>query len=242
MGYPFIQPRPLKPRGRRRGFTIIELLLAAAITAMLLTVAAVAFQASFASYKDNYERAALLSTGRQLMFEMVEEIKAASSHEAVADTLADQPGVDADFAKGVKTETPGFRILKKYPDMWDRDITPPTADDPTHGSDTWVTRTYKFDAASKQILMVRQVGTQPEEASVAVAKFIDDFKIIMEPTRSQQQIDYGRKNCDILFRATIHMTLKNLQDDGTRIDTNGNGKAILRLTDAAMPRKTFSTL
>lgn len=234
--------RAVRPSRKTRGFTVIELLLAATITSMLLMVAAVAFNASFNSFKDNHERAMLLSTGRQFMFELIEEIKSASAHEAIAATVAEQDTITEKFAKGVKTETPGVRILKKYPDMWDRDITPPTNEDPSHGSDTWVIRTYKYNSAKKQIIMVRQVGSQEEEAPVVVANFIDDFKVIMEPTRSQQQIDNGKKDCDILFRATVYMTLKNLQEDGTRIDPNGNGKAVLRLTDAAMPRKTFSTL
>lgn len=226
----------------RGGFTVIELLLAASITAMLLTVAAVAFNASFASFKDNHERAVLLTTGRQFMFELIEEIKSASSHEAIAATVDQQATISANFAKGITTTTPGIRVLKKYPDMWDRDITPPTLSNANNGSDTWVTRTYKYNADKKQIIMVRQVGTQEEEAPVVVADFVDEFRVVMEPTRSQQQIDYGKKDCDILFRATIHMMLKNQDADGNRIDSDGNGKVTLRLTDAAMPRKTFSTL
>ncbi len=215
------------------GFTLVELLLAAAITAMLMTVAAMSFHASFASYNYNQQSASLLSAGRSFMTELVEEIKSGSSHEAVADTLANQITTDDSFAKGITTHTPGIRILKKYPDRWDPNITSPTISNASNGSDTWVTRTYKYDAANKQIIMVRQVGTQEEEAPVVVCQFVDSFTVYMEPTRSQQQIENGKKYCDILFRATIYLKIKSLY---------GDGLATIRLTDAAMPRKTFSTL
>jgi prepilin-type N-terminal cleavage/methylation domain-containing protein len=63
----------------RCGFTIAELLVALAVTAILLTAVAVAFNASAINYNENTEMFKALNTGRQAMLRMTNQLRTANS-------------------------------------------------------------------------------------------------------------------------------------------------------------------
>jgi prepilin-type N-terminal cleavage/methylation domain-containing protein len=65
---------------KRRGVGLIELLLALAISAMLLTATAVAVDASFKAYANNQEQSSLLQQARMALNRMVTSIRTSDSH------------------------------------------------------------------------------------------------------------------------------------------------------------------
>ena len=66
-----------QPRSRRarRGLSLVEVLLCASIGAMILTAVAIAFRASFNSYKDNQQRGQMLNSVRGCVYSMTEDIR-----------------------------------------------------------------------------------------------------------------------------------------------------------------------
>jgi len=80
----------------RRGVGLVELLLALAISAMLLTATAVAVDASFKAYANNQEQSSLLQQSRMALNRMVTSIRTSDSHAPTDFTLL------VDFKNGKK--------------------------------------------------------------------------------------------------------------------------------------------
>ncbi|MHC4153341.1 MAG: PulJ/GspJ family protein [Planctomycetota bacterium] len=68
-----------KPQKTAAAFTIIELLLALAITAMLLTAAAVAFNASVKNYQENENIFNAINKARQALFRITTQLRTADA-------------------------------------------------------------------------------------------------------------------------------------------------------------------
>jgi hypothetical protein len=108
-------------------------------------------------------------------------------------------------------------------------------------SATWVYLKYAFNSDAKTIELTKQVGNGTP-TTVTVARFVQDFRVRMEPARSTTNVYSGNPTYDILLRAVVTMTLQNVDASGKMIDNQGNQDVVIRLTDAAMPRKSFSGL
>ena len=65
----------MKNAGNKNGFGIVELLIAMAITAMLLVAVAVAFQASMMSYRENEDIFKAVNRARQAMFRITNQLR-----------------------------------------------------------------------------------------------------------------------------------------------------------------------
>ncbi len=63
----------------RFGFTVVELLLALAISAMLLTAVTVAFNASVVNYRENEEIFRTINSARQALFRMTSQLRTADA-------------------------------------------------------------------------------------------------------------------------------------------------------------------
>ena len=63
----------------RSGFTLVELLLALAISAMLLAAVAVAFNASAINYQENEEIFKTVNSARQALFRITSQLRTADS-------------------------------------------------------------------------------------------------------------------------------------------------------------------
>ena len=72
------------PRDRRRGFTLVEVLLALAISAMLLAAIATAFNASVTNYQENQQIYETLNGARQAMLRMTAQLRTGSSVDPAA--------------------------------------------------------------------------------------------------------------------------------------------------------------
>ncbi|MHC4457888.1 MAG: prepilin-type N-terminal cleavage/methylation domain-containing protein [Planctomycetota bacterium] len=66
------------------GFTIIELLVALAITAILLTAVAVAFNASVISYRQNEDIFKTINSARQALFRITNQVRTADAVDPCA--------------------------------------------------------------------------------------------------------------------------------------------------------------
>jgi len=64
--------------GRRTGFTLVELLLALAITAILLTAVALAFNASVINYRENEDIFKAINNARQSLFRITSQLRTAT--------------------------------------------------------------------------------------------------------------------------------------------------------------------
>lgn len=64
---------------RRFGFTVVELLLALAISAILLTAVTVAFNASVVNYRENEEIFRTINNARQALFRMTSQLRTADA-------------------------------------------------------------------------------------------------------------------------------------------------------------------
>jgi prepilin-type N-terminal cleavage/methylation domain-containing protein len=65
--------------GHRTGFTLVELLLALAITAILLTAVALAFNASVINYRENEDIFKAINSARQTLFRITSQLRTATA-------------------------------------------------------------------------------------------------------------------------------------------------------------------
>ena len=70
--------------GRRTGFTLVELLLALAITAILLTAVALAFNASVINYRENEDMFKAINNARQSLFRITSQLRTATAVDPAA--------------------------------------------------------------------------------------------------------------------------------------------------------------
>lgn len=93
-----------RPR-RRRGVGLVELLVALAISAALLTATAVAIDASFRGYAINQQQADLTQRARITMHRLTTYLRATKEHQPYASSAA------ATFASGVIATDSGVRMF-----------------------------------------------------------------------------------------------------------------------------------
>jgi Tfp pilus assembly protein PilW len=229
---PTMMTRNNRFKARRRGLALVEVLICSSVAAMMLTATAIAFRASVGAYRDNTDRNILLSHGRLAMRQLINEIRQADAHGPVNDTAT--PNADVQFASGLTTENGGLRMVKQQPD----------ADEPAivaGNASTYVYITWQYDAANHCITRTRSVGGGAGVTST-IALYVQEFNVRMEPARSAANVLSGNPSFDLLLRAVVTMTLRNVDDNGKMIFNQGNGLVTERIIDAAVPRKNFSGL
>ena len=217
---------------RRRGLALIEVLLCSSIAAMMLTATAVAFNASVHVYRDNSDRNILLAHGRVAMRQIINEMRQADAHGPIND--ATTPNAVTLFAAGQVVEVGGIQLLKKQPDADEPNIVAGSAG-------TYVLIVWQFDSANKAITRTRSVGAGSPVTST-MAKYVQDFKVRMEPARSAANIASGNTSFDLMLRGVVSILLQNQDASGKMIFNQGNGTATERIVDAAVPRRNFSGL
>lgn len=221
-------------RGRRRGrggrgLSLVEVLVCAAIAAMMLLATGVAFRASVMAYRDSSERNLLIGAGRGALVQMIGEIRQADAHAPINDAV--MPTATTQFAMGQVVENGGIQMLKKQPDAEDPEIVP-------GAPGTYVLITYRHDAVNRQVVRTRYAGGTT--TTEVVARYVQEFKVRMEPVRSAANAYAGNTSFDLLLRAVVSMTLANVDGTGKRAVAEGSGLVTVRLVDAAVPRKSFS--
>lgn len=96
---------PSRTRSSRRGVGLIELLVALAISAALLTATAVAIDASMKSYSINQEQASLMQRARLAMHRIQTYVRSCAEHGPVTDACRTQ------FASGLVVSDAGITML-----------------------------------------------------------------------------------------------------------------------------------
>ncbi len=91
-------------QSRNRGMTLIELLLALAISAALLTAAALAIDASFKAYRINQEQASLSQRARVALNQMLTTIRANHEHSPITASAIQA------FASGAPVSDSGVKM------------------------------------------------------------------------------------------------------------------------------------
>ncbi len=215
---------------RRRGLALIEVLLCASISALLLTATAVAFRSSVMAYRDNNDRNILVSEGRIMMRQMIQEIRQADQHGPIND--ATLPNATTLFAAGNPVENSGITFIKNQPDSDDPNIVP-------GNSTTYVLITWQFDPTHFQVTRTRSVGGGTPTTAI-MCSFVQDFKVRLEPGRSAANVTSGNPAYDIMTRAVVSMAMQNVDTSGNMQWAQGNGLVTTRMIDAAVPRKYFA--
>ncbi len=120
-------------RRNRSGFTLIEVMLAVTITALLLAAIATAMHASLMSYTVNEKAAAVTQTSRSVINRLVRDVRTADAILSTANSLTIIPPIDGsgiteiqyDFSGGellyrvTKNGTPSTYVLIEAPDQGD---------------------------------------------------------------------------------------------------------------------------
>jgi Tfp pilus assembly protein PilW len=225
----FIVPKVKK---RKRGLALPEVLICLTVCSLLLTATALAFSASVHSYRDNQDRNQLLSNGKLALKQIIRDIRVADAHAPINDSA--QTNATTLFAAGTATENSGIQVVFKTPSQEYPSVS-------ASNSATWVYLKYSFNSTNKTIEITKQVGNGTPVTTTA-ARFVQDFRVRMEPARSTANVYSGNATYDILLRGVVTISLQNVDANGKMIDKQGNQDVTVRLTDAAMPRKAFSGL
>lgn len=105
-----------RPARRRRGLSILELLLALAITAMLLTATAAALAASFRAYGDAVEQASTQVAVRMISQRLLGLLRTSTAHGPLAPDIGADPPITLDgqniTSNYVELIDPNGRVLR----------------------------------------------------------------------------------------------------------------------------------
>ncbi len=83
-----------RAHGRRRGVSLVEMLLAVALLAVLLAAVAAAVQASVQGYRENERITAMTQAARSVLSRMMREVRTADAVDSTTNTLAILPPSD----------------------------------------------------------------------------------------------------------------------------------------------------
>ena len=141
-----------RKRGMRRGLTFIELLIALAISAVLLTATAVCVDASFRAYQINQEQSTLVQRARIALTRMTTVIRTTADH------APDSPLPASLFASGQTVTDTGI-------DLFD---------------DTATETIFRYDAPNQRVLAI--VGGKTFELLDGVQSFQIKLEPMRSPT------------------------------------------------------------
>jgi prepilin-type N-terminal cleavage/methylation domain-containing protein len=195
----------------RRGVGLVELLIALAISASLLTAVAVAVDASFKAYGVNQTQAQLMQRARLSLNRIVAYIRTTSDHRP------DDDAAQTDFENGLVAQAGSIRML------------------------TGATSGVIFRQADNRLLMVPFTisgGSLVEDTPRVLLDGVgaDDFQITFEPQRSATSSKIGG-NYDQLRRASIVLTLRpGSKTTATAEATEGQS---ITLSTSVMPRRNI---
>lgn len=208
---PFCALHSLSIRRRRRGVGLVELLVALAICAALLTAVAVAVDASFTAYGENQTQAQLLQRARMVMNRITTYIRGTTQH------LPDDDEAQDDFQAGLVTTASAIRMML----------------DSTNG--------VIFRQSGDELQMVpftisgsSLVEGTPRTLLKGVGE--NDFRITFEPQRSAQAAKIGGPY-DQLKRASIVLTLRT--DAGTTLTGEDTAGQTVTISTSVMPRRNI---
>lgn len=98
-------------RGNRSGFTLIEVILAVTITALLLAAIATAMHASLMSYTENEKAAAVTQTSRSVINRLVRDVRTAQAVDSTDTSLTIIPPDNGSGITEIQYDFSGGQLL-----------------------------------------------------------------------------------------------------------------------------------
>jgi prepilin-type N-terminal cleavage/methylation domain-containing protein len=201
----------LLKRKRRRGVGLVELLVALAISAALLTSVAVAVDASFKAYAANQANAQLTQRARLTVNRLMVYIRSTTQH------LPDDDAAQDDFENGLVCNASAIRMM---------------LDD----SNGVIFRQESNELKYVPFTITGGVLTENTARTLLTGVGTGDFNVTFEPQRSAQAIKTGAKY-DQLKRATITLTLHN--DAKTTVSGEQTTDHSVTFSTSVMPRRNI---
>jgi prepilin-type N-terminal cleavage/methylation domain-containing protein len=202
---------------RRRGVSLVELLVALSISAALLTAVAIAVDASFKGYAINQSQAQLMQRARLSLNRMMTYIRSTTEH------LPDDDDAQDDFENGLVTQASAIRMITKVTDA-------------THSEGV----IFRQTGNELQMVPFTIVGTTLTEGTARTLLMgvgANDFRITFEPQRSAQAAKTGSKY-DQLRRASIVLTIHPSATTAVTGE-DANAAQSVTLSTSVMPRRNI---
>ncbi len=194
-------------RGQRRGFNLVELLIALAISAALLAATMVALDASFTAYQSTTEWASTHTISRLTMHRMMALIRTGVTFGPVPINPNDSL-VQENYIEIIMPSTQYVKL------EW---VETPDVNHPV-GNALWV----QVDADPPRLLLEGVIKQEVMDPDTGLPVLVPPFTM---------EYELGRK----LFRATIDLVV--IPDDNQSVTIEGdNSDQIIRLVASVMPR------
>ncbi|MEI7767845.1 MAG: prepilin-type N-terminal cleavage/methylation domain-containing protein [Phycisphaerae bacterium] len=230
----------LKPnfkRSSRRGFTMAEVTIAVALSAMIAVAIASAMYAAGRSYRINSERARLLAESRKLMMDFSADIRSSEIHRPVkvnGDGNLEFPPVDfqnGNISNGLQLEAQlaGADIQNAWLD----------AAVASSVQTFYQQTTYYYTQADRQVktreVVIRRYSNGTADVPIAstvkndtVSYYVQGFEVRSTWT-----------DTSVLYRCVFQVEVANTDASGGILFTPGNQTNTFRLTESVMPRRNF---
>jgi Tfp pilus assembly protein PilW len=201
-----------KTRLRHRGIGLVELLIALAISAALLTSVAMAVDASFKAYAANQSQAQLQQRARLALNRIVTYIRSTAEHRPDDDDSLDE------FESGLITTCGSIRMMLNS------------------------TSGVIFRQTGDQLQMVPftiagNTLTEGNPNTLLNGVGANDFRITFEPQRSAAAVKTGSPLYDQLKRASIVLTLRPTAT--TAVQGEQVSDQLVTLSVSIMPRRNI---
>lgn len=196
------------PGRHRRGFNLVELLIALTITAALLTSTMVALNASFTAYQKTTEVASTHTIARLVMHRMLTLIRTGDEFGPFP-TDPTISTVESDFIEFITPDGEGMAL------EW---VGTPTADRP-QGNALYVVLLDSDGVELSANVLLEGVVPQTDAGGNPVSPFVLDYEL-------------GR----IVHRVRIDLMIE--PDDNASLELEGDEPQFIRLVASAMPRSS----
>jgi len=198
-----------RPRGTRRGFSLVEMLIAFTISALLMTACLVALDSSFKSYETTTESASTHVVSRLVMHRIMAMIRQGEEFGPYPGGVVIPTRIDSDYVEFVsyRNDATGERQVTRLE----------KAEDP-QAPDTYQLQYQRWDYVNG---VLQQTFTYPLIRNLKEARFTLEYDI--GPRLTRATVDLSIKPDDVSTVATnIHTELQS---------------PVVRLISSASPRK-----
>ena len=208
-----------------RAISLVEVLMALSILAVLMIAMTQALSASFMAFRVNQTQAMLTIRSRAVLMRILDQIRANSKSDPYTQTTS---AYTSYFNSGTAMDDIGISITE-----------------PQLDGITLIDYTYFWDAVNTQLKLTRAVynNTNPlapvliSTTTQALLHGVTNFKITMLPGQDDHPLQLTGK-WDMLMRASIQITI---QDTLTGAGTSTTNRQTVALSGSASPRQNVWT-
>lgn len=198
-----------------RGISLVELLIALSIVAILMAAMTQALSASFMAFRVNQTQAMLTIRSRAVLMRILDQIRANNASDPYTKTTTAYTNY---FNQGLAMDDIGIRVTELQPD----------------GVKNFF-YTYYWNSATKQLMMTREADGVSTERSLLHG--VTNFKVTMSPGQDDRLLQPTGK-WDILMRASIQITI---EDTLTGAGADTTNRQTVALSGSACPRQNVWT-